>query len=151
MENAAPHRNRRPGTDDAVGAEHAEVHVRDVHAAALAPAIARGPAEEFREHAVEFAALGDQVTVATVGAGDPVVVGKVGHDAGGYRLLANVQVQRAGNLAGFPHSAGFGLEHAYAHHAPVDIAQDIVAGAARPALRAGSGRSPHPAGTTLAL
>ena len=58
------------GADDAVGAEDAQVRIGDVHGAAL----------------------GEEVTVAPVGGGDVVGVGKGGADADRHGLLAHVEV-----------------------------------------------------------
>jgi hypothetical protein len=119
-------RDRRATAHDAVGAEHAEVHVRDVHAAALALAVAGRLAEQFGEHAVEGAALGDQMAVAAVRAGDPVLVRQMHHDAGCDGFLAHVQVQGARDLAVLHELAGGFLEQADAHHAPVHVEQGLV-------------------------
>ena len=116
-----PDCDRRTGADDAVGAEHAKVHVGDVHAAALAPAVARGASEQLGEHAVELAALGDQMAVAPVRAGDPVLVGQVHHDSGRHGFLADIEVEGAGNLARLGHPARLGLERSDAHHPSVDV------------------------------
>ena len=83
-------RDRRTAADDAVCAEHAELHVADVHAAAFAFAVAGGAAVELREHAVELAAFGDQVAVAAMRAGDLIVVRQMHHHAGGDRFLTDV-------------------------------------------------------------
>ena len=124
--NAAPIGDRRTAADDAVRAEHAELHVADVHAAAFAFAVAGGAAEQFGEHAIELAAFRDEVTVTAVRAGDLVVVGQVHHHAGGDRFLTYIKVQGAGNLAGFHQLAGFFLEDADADHAAVNIEQNFV-------------------------
>ncbi len=119
-------RDRRTAADDAVRAEHAELHVGDVHAAALAFAVAGRAAEQLGEHAVELAALGDEVTVAAVRAGDLVVARQVHHHAGGDRLLPDIEVQGTRNLAGFHQLSGLFFEDADADHAAVDIEQDFV-------------------------
>ena len=124
------HRDGRPCADDAVGAEHAEVHVGDVHAAALAPAVARGAPEQFGVHAIERAALGDQMAMAPVGAGDPVLVRQVHHHPGRHGFLTHVKVQGTRYLAGFAHPARLRLERPDAHHPSVDVLEDIVAGCA---------------------
>ena len=59
--------------DDAVGAEHVLIHIRDVHAAAFAARVAGRPAEQFGHHLLGIATLGNGVAVATVRAGHPVV------------------------------------------------------------------------------
>src|SRR5215213_3444200 len=95
---AADH--RRAAADDPVGAEHALVHVGDVHRAALAVAEPVTLAVDLGHHAVHVAALGDGVAVAAVGGGDVVVGPEVRADAGGDGLLARVQVDEAGDLPG---------------------------------------------------
>ena len=124
--NAGADGDRRAAADDAVRAEHAEFHVADVHAAAFALAVAGRAAEQFGEHPIELAAFRDEVAVAAVRAGDLVVARQMHHHAGGDRLLADVEVQGAGDLAGFHQLAGFFFEDADADHAAVDIEQDFV-------------------------
>ena len=65
-------RERRPSTDNAVGAQHALADVGDVHRAALAFAQAALAAEDLLHHAIDIAALADAVTMPAMGAGDVV-------------------------------------------------------------------------------
>ena len=65
--------DRHAGADDAVGAEHAEGEVVDVHRSALAAAVTGGLAHQLGHHPREVAALGDEMSVATVGRCDVVV------------------------------------------------------------------------------
>ena len=97
-----------PRPDDAVGAQHAQVQVGDVHRAALAVAVARRAAQELGVHALGVAALGDEVAVAAMGAGDVVVLGEEGADAHADRLLAGVEMGDAGDL-GVAHQFGHPL------------------------------------------
>ena len=90
-------RDRRSAADDAVGADDADVEVGDVHRATLAVAVPGRFAEQLGEHQPHVATLGDAVTVAAVSAGDRVVGPEVGADADGHRLLASVEVHRAGD------------------------------------------------------
>ena len=99
-DSAAPVAIGDPGADDAVGAQDAQLRPGDVHGAALALAVAGGLAVQLGHHAAHLAALGDDVAVAAVGAGDVVVVVEGGAHADRHRLLAQVQVHEAGQLAG---------------------------------------------------
>jgi hypothetical protein len=103
-----------------------QVQVGDVHRAALAPAVARRLAEELGVHVAEVAALGDEVAVAAVGAGDLVLGGEVRHHTRRHRLLADVEVEGAGDLARLHQLARLLLEDADAHHAPVQIEQRLA-------------------------
>jgi hypothetical protein len=67
LANAGPDGDRDAGAHDAVGAEHAEVEVADVHRPALALAVAGGLAHQLGHHLGELAALGDEVPVARGG------------------------------------------------------------------------------------
>jgi len=111
--------------DDAVGAEDAEVEVGDVHRAALAVAVAGGAAVKLGEHAAHVAALGDAVAVAAVGAGDGVGRLQLGADAGGDRLLADIEVNGAGDLRLLGQAAGRLLELADLDHRPEHVEQQL--------------------------
>ncbi len=63
----------QPAADDAVGAQDAQADIRDVHLAAFAAAITGHLAHHFCHHRVHLPALGDDVPVAAVGAGDGVI------------------------------------------------------------------------------
>ena len=120
------HGDGRPAADNAVGAEHPDFQVGDMHAAALALAVAVNAPEQLREHPVELAALGDEVAVATMRAGDLVFVRQVRHDADGDRFFADIEVKSAGNETVFRHSARLVFEMADSHHAPMDVEQYFV-------------------------
>ena len=81
-------RDRDAAGDDAVGAEHADREVGDVHRAALALAVAVDPSEQLGHHAADVAAFRDAMAVAAMGAGDPVCTRQRLADADGDRLLA---------------------------------------------------------------
>ena len=70
-------RDRNAAGDHAVGAEHADGEIGDVHRAALAAAIAGGAAVELRHHARGIGALGDRVAVAAVIRRQPVVLAQI--------------------------------------------------------------------------
>ena len=80
--------DRQAAADDAIGADDALAEVGDVHRAALALAVAGGPAIQLGEHVLDFAALGQHVAVAAVGAGDIVVLAQCGAGAHRHCLLA---------------------------------------------------------------
>src|SRR5262249_53012587 len=84
-------------TDDPVGSKHPDREVCDVHAAALAPAVAVFAAEQLGHHALHVTALGDRVAVASVGTRDVVVYGKGGACTHGHGLLAYGGVTGAPN------------------------------------------------------
>lgn len=125
------HRDRQPGRHHAVGAQHADREIGDVHRAALAAVEARGLAEQLAHHACEVGALGQRVAVAAVGGREVVARAQVRADAGRHRLLPGRQVQRPAHLgraAGLlpigAHAALAGrlgrvLERADAHHGAV--------------------------------
>ena len=120
-------RERRAGRDaaargdDAVRAEHAEREVRDVHRAAAAAAHAGGLPVELGHQPVEADALGDRVAVPAVGRRDVVVATQRGADTGGDGLLADVDVDEAGQLAGEEELLHALLEQADPHHRPVQV------------------------------
>src|SRR5205823_8011531 len=70
-----------PSGDDAIGAEHADPEIGDVHRAAFALAVAGLPAIELGHHAVEVGTLGDAVAVAAMRRDDPVAVVERATDA----------------------------------------------------------------------
>src|SRR6056297_136390 len=112
--------------DDGVGAQVAVLLVGDVHAAALAAAVAVAAAEQLGEHPVQRGALRDAVTVAAVGAGDRVLAAQRLAHADRDRLLAGVHVRQAGHARGEVEVVGVLLEDADALHLPVG-AEPIVA------------------------
>src|SRR5207244_8278582 len=89
-----------PSGDDAIGAEHADPEIGDVHRAAFALAVAGLPAIELGHHAVEVGTLGDAVAVAAMRRDDPVAVVERATDADRDRLLADVAMHDAVDLAG---------------------------------------------------
>ena len=93
-----PHRHRDAAADNATGAQHANVKIGNVHGAAFALAIAGRLAKEFGHHAVKIAPFGDHMAMAAMGADDVIIVSQRGADPCPHRLLANVQVDKAGQL-----------------------------------------------------
>jgi hypothetical protein len=90
---------RRPAADDAVGAEHAPAEIGDVHRAALAAAQPTRLAEQFEHHPAHVAAFGDRVAVPAMGAGDHVLGAEMQAHPDRGRLLAGIEMDKAGNPA----------------------------------------------------
>src|SRR3989442_9053321 len=126
---AAAHlrRERGPGRDtgrathDGVGAEVAGLGIRDVHGAALAPAVARLLAQQLREHPVDRGALGQAVAVAAVGAGDEVVPAQGLADPDGYGLFPYIKVGHAGHLGALVELVDLLVEGANLGHLAVHV------------------------------
>src|SRR6056297_945708 len=112
--------------DDGVGAQVAVLLVGDVHAPALATAVAVAAPEQLREHPVQRSALRDAVAVAAVGAGDRVLAAQRLAHADRHRLLAGVHVRQAGHARGEIEVVGVLLEHPDALHLPV-CAEPVLA------------------------
>ena len=114
--------DRDPAGDDAVGAEHADAEIGDVHRAALALAIAGLPAVELGHHAVEVRPLGDAMAVAAMGRDDPVAAAQRRADADRDRLLADIAMHDAVDLADEIIGRGALLEPADRQHPPQHLA-----------------------------
>src|SRR5215469_10158634 len=131
-----PADQRRPATDDAVGAEHALGQVGDVHRAALAMAAAGPAAVDLGHHLAYVDALGDAVAVAAMGARDRVTVVEVAAYADRRSLLAGVQVDESGNLAGRELGVDAFFKISDRPHQPVG-AQQLLPGQSVPLHRVG--------------
>src|SRR6185295_12731979 len=92
-------RHRQVAAHDAVAAEVAAGHVVEVHAAALAPADAGGAAAQLGHEGAHVGAARDGVPVVAVVRDDVVVVAQQAHGAHPHRLVADVEVQEAADLA----------------------------------------------------
>ena len=108
--------DRNSTRDDPVGAEHPNAEIGDMHGAALALAVAGLPTVELGHHAVEVGALGDAVAVATMRRDDPIAAIERCTDADGDRLLTDVAVHDAVDLAGMVVSRGAFFEAADGEH-----------------------------------
>ena len=84
---------------NAVGPQHADAEIRNMHGAALALTVAGPLPVQFRHHAVEVRPLGNTVTVAAVGTDDLVVPVEGCAYTHRYRLLADVAVHYTVDLA----------------------------------------------------
>ena len=118
-------RNGRAGADDAVGAEHAEVEIVDVHRASLAFAVAGALRHELGHHPFEIAALGYEVAVSAVGGRDGVVIIQVRADTRCHGLLADIQMEEAGQPRCFGQLARGFLEQSDTDHAVVQVVVQI--------------------------
>src|SRR5262245_33236490 len=92
--------NRYSARDHAVGAEHADVEIGDMHRATLAFAVAGLPAVQLRHHAVEIGTLGDAMAMASMRRDDPVVALKGAANADRDRLLADIAMHDRVDLPG---------------------------------------------------
>ena len=86
--------NRHPRRDHAVGAEHPDTEICDMHRAALALVGTRCAPEQLGHHAIDIGAFGQRVAVAAMGGGQQIDAREIRADAGGDRLLPGRQVQR---------------------------------------------------------
>ena len=114
------HRDGQARADHAVGAEDPVLHVAEVHGAALAPAVARGAAEQLGHDAAGIGPLGKALAVAAVGGAHEVRRREERADRRRRGLLPHAEVDEAGDLAG---GEAFGhpfLEATDQAHHPVD-------------------------------
>ena len=114
------------GADDGVAAPVAVLGAGHVHRAALAAHHAGGLAEHFRHDALGIQAACDGPTVVAVGRQQVVVRPHRLACAGGDGLLADVQVQKAADLAGGVQLGCFLLEPADQRHLPVQLQQLLM-------------------------
>src|SRR5690349_4678040 len=82
--------DRDAAGDDAVGAEHADAEIGDVHRTAFALAVARLSSVKLGHHAVEIGPLGDAVPVAAMCRDDAIVAAQSAADPDRHRLLADI-------------------------------------------------------------
>lgn len=113
--------------DDAVGAQHADAHVGDVHRAATAAAYALGPAHDFEEEPLEVETFGQRVAVPAMIGGKGVFEAQRGAHADRHRLLPDAEMDEARHLAVGEHLRQplFGPPHD--QHAPVKLQEFNVA------------------------
>ncbi|MCY1363930.1 hypothetical protein D9M69_507130 [compost metagenome] len=98
--NGRTDRDGLASTYHAIGAEHALGDIGDVHRAALAAIEAVPAAVDFFHHAFDIAALGDAMSVASMGTDDVVLIGQMLARAYCHSFLPAVQVSETGNGAG---------------------------------------------------
>src|SRR5690606_13781650 len=102
--------------DDAIGAQHADGEVGDVHGAALAAAVAPFPAEQLAHHGERIGAFRQGVPVAAVSRKENVLARQVTADPSGDSLLANGRMNGAQHHLLFEASEGLLFECADAVH-----------------------------------
>ena len=112
--------------DNAVGAQHTDRKVGNVHGATLALTIAGSAAKEFGHHLLDIGALGDAMAVATVRTGDIIGLREMRADGNGHGFLANVRMQGAHDFALAGLVFRLFLEQADAPHARVDFLQQCL-------------------------
>ena len=78
------------GAYDWIYPEDALAHDGDMHGPAFALAVAGFFTEQFGHHLLDVTALGNQMPVATMGAGDIILIGQTCANAGGNRFFADV-------------------------------------------------------------
>ena len=122
------------GGDDAVGAEQADRAVVEMHRAAAAAADAVGLAEQLGHHTSGIGALGQRVAVTAMRGGHPVGRPQMRADADAGRLLADIEMQKAGRLALAAGDLGDAFEAAQQHHPLEQIEQDLPVGQIRRTL-----------------
>ena len=122
---AHPHRHRQAAPHDAVAAQVAVRHVRDVHGAAAPPTKARLPPHDVRHDAVRVVAPGQKMPVSPVVAEQIVsLLERADHPhVGG--LLTDRQVQGAVRLALLIEPIGLLLELADELHLAQHVFQDV--------------------------
>jgi hypothetical protein len=92
-----------------------------MHRAAMPARESGDLAEQFRHHGAWWRALGQAVAVLAIGRDHVVLAVERGDRADRDRLLACVQMAKAGDLAARVHLSGFFFEAADQHHPPIKI------------------------------
>ncbi len=92
------HRDGISAAHDTVGAQYADIGVRDVHGTALALAVSRPLAVELRHHPIHLTALGDEMPMAAMRARDIILFIKAAAYTRRDRFLPDVQMHEAGYL-----------------------------------------------------
>ena len=114
-----------PAADDCVRAQVAVLHVVEVHRAAVAVAAALDLPVELGHHLVGMSALGDRVPVRPMRRGDHVAVLERAAHADRHGLLADSDVEEAGQLAGAEALLHLLLETADEEHLPKELLQAL--------------------------
>ena len=90
--------DRHAGTHNAVGSEHADTEIGNVHGTTLAVTVAVAAAKQLGHHAFQVGSFGDSVAMPTVCADDLVVPAQSGTDSHRDRFLAKIGVHNTGNI-----------------------------------------------------
>ena len=122
---AAPTMPGQPAADDRVRAQVAALEVVEVHGAAVAVAAALDLAVELGHDLVRMRALGDRVAVRAVGRRDHVALLERAARAHRDRLLADGDVEEAGQLAGAEALLDLLLESPDEEHLPKEVLQAL--------------------------
>ena len=93
--------NRYAGRHHAIGPQHANGKIGNVHRATLALVVAGGATKQLTHHLCGIGAFGQRVTVAPVGRGQHVSAFQVMAHACGHGFLPGRQVQRPAYQGGF--------------------------------------------------
>src|SRR5437016_9894396 len=117
-----------------------------MHRAAFALAVAGLPPVKLGHHAVEVGALGDAVAVAAMRRDDPVALPERGADADRDRLLADIAMHNAVDLAGVVVGRSAFLEAANGQH----LTQHLALLIGRQIRREALGCESHGAGSLWA-
>ena len=99
MGQSASKRDRQARTDDAVGAQHPDGEIRDVHRTAAPTAEPFIPRQQLCKKAFEGKAFGKCMAMPAMGRGDRVGRAKGAHDTCRHRLLADAEMNESGHLA----------------------------------------------------
>src|SRR5262249_46311975 len=97
---SSPRHDRDASRHNPVGAQHTDFEIGNVHGPTLPLAVASLAAVDLGHHALEMRTLGDAVSMPTVGRDDLVTLLKGGAYPHRHRLLADVAVHDAVDLAG---------------------------------------------------
>ena len=116
---------RQPAADDGVRAEVAALDVVEVHRAAVAVRAALDLPVELRHQRVRVRAARERVAVGAMGRAEDVAVLHRRADADLGRLLADRDVQEAGQLAGAEPLLHLLLEAADEEHLAQEVAQPV--------------------------
>ena len=87
-----------PAAYNAVGAQHSDGKIRNVHGAASAVAKAGLLTVNLRHHPVNIRALGNAVSMPAVRGFDQIILPQGSADTGGNGLFPNVQMHKSGKL-----------------------------------------------------
>src|SRR5262249_5653990 len=112
----------QPARDNSIRPEHTDLEVRDMHRSALALAVAGLPTVQLGHHAVQIGALRDAMAMAAMRRDDAVGAGERAAHADRNRLLADIAMHDAVDLAADIVGRGALLEMADRQHLPQYLA-----------------------------
>lgn len=97
-----------------------------MHGAALAAANAGCAAIDFRKERIKRTAFGNEMAMPAMGRRNPVLVAQMGANSHGDSLLADIQMNRPGELAGLEISRQPELDLTNGEHGSIQMEQVIV-------------------------